>query len=157
MRRFGRHDISQRKWHAIKPQKHLPPSLNIHMDKDSQLIFESYLNRNKEVVEEKGKPEWLEKAEVKAELKQGQKVSDKEKGKVGLKGKKTDEDNEEDVEVTKSKPQYKGAREGKDIGAKGKNFKKIAASAGKKYGSAEAGKKVAGAALAKMRASGSRH
>ena len=33
----------------------------------------------------KGKPEWLEKAEVKAELKAGNKVSDKEEKKVGLK------------------------------------------------------------------------
>lgn len=32
------------------------------------------------------------------------------------------------------------------------NFKKIASSAGKKYGSAEAGKRVAGAILAKLRA-----
>ena len=34
---------------------------------------------------------------------------------------------------------------------KGKNFEKIAKSAGKKYGSKEAGKRVAGAILAKMR------
>lgn len=39
----------------------------------------------------------------------------------------------------------KEAQSGKDMGAKGKNFSKIAASAGKEYGSAEAGKKVAGA------------
>ena len=41
----------------------------------------------------------------------------------------------------------KKARAGKDIGAKGKNFEKIAKSAGKKYGSEEAGKKVAGAVM----------
>lgn len=46
----------------------------------------------------------------------------------------------------------KAARAGKDIGAKGKNFAKIAASAGERYGSAEAGKRVAGAILKKMRA-----
>ena len=45
----------------------------------------------------------------------------------------------------------KKARAGKDIGKPGKNFSKIAKSAGKKYGSKEAGDKVAGAILAKMR------
>lgn len=39
----------------------------------------------------------------------------------------------------------KEAKEGKDMGDSGKNFGKIAASAGKEYGSAAAGKKVAGA------------
>ncbi len=46
----------------------------------------------------------------------------------------------------------KEARKGKDIGKPGKNFAKIAAKAGKKYGSAAAGRRVAGAVLAKMRA-----
>jgi hypothetical protein len=46
----------------------------------------------------------------------------------------------------------KAAAAGKDIGKPGKNFAKIAASAGKKYGSAEAGKRVAGAVLGKLRA-----
>jgi hypothetical protein len=41
----------------------------------------------------------------------------------------------------------KKARAGKDIGEKGKNFEKIAKSASKKYGSEEAGKKVAGAVM----------
>lgn len=45
----------------------------------------------------------------------------------------------------------KMARKGKDIGKKGKNFSKIAKSAGKKYGSKAAGKRVAGAILAKLR------
>jgi hypothetical protein len=45
----------------------------------------------------------------------------------------------------------KEARKGKDIGKKGKMFSKIAKSAGKKYGSKEAGKKVAGAILKKLR------
>tara|TARA_B100000214_G_C23911230_1_gene601403 strand:- start:446 stop:1003 length:558 start_codon:yes stop_codon:yes gene_type:complete len=57
----------------------------------------------------------------------------------------------EEEEITKSNPQYKAARKGKDIGKPGKNFAKIAKSAGKKYGSKEAGKRVAGAILAKMR------
>ena len=45
----------------------------------------------------------------------------------------------------------KKARAGKDIGKPGKNFSKIAKSAGKKYGSKAAGERVAGAVLAKMR------
>ena len=46
----------------------------------------------------------------------------------------------------------KAARAGKDIGKPGKMFGKIAASAAKRYGSEERGKKVAGAVLAKLRA-----
>jgi hypothetical protein len=45
----------------------------------------------------------------------------------------------------------KKAAAGKDIGKPGKNFSKIAAGAAKKYGSAEAGKRVAGAVLNKLR------
>ena len=45
----------------------------------------------------------------------------------------------------------KKARAGKDIGKPGKNFEKIAKSAGEKYGSKERGEKVAGAVLAKLR------
>lgn len=45
----------------------------------------------------------------------------------------------------------KAARAGKDIGKPGKNFSKIAEKAGKEYGSAEAGRRVAGAVLAKLR------
>ncbi len=41
----------------------------------------------------------------------------------------------------------KKAVAGKDIGKKGKMFKEVAAKAAKKYGSAEAGKKVAAAAM----------
>lgn len=46
----------------------------------------------------------------------------------------------------------KAARAGKDIGAPGKNFASIAKAASEKYGSKEAGMKVAGAVLKKMRA-----
>ncbi len=46
----------------------------------------------------------------------------------------------------------KQAVKGKDIGKKGKNFSKIADKAARKYGSKEAGKRVAGAILAKLRA-----
>lgn len=45
----------------------------------------------------------------------------------------------------------KQAKKGKDIGKKGKNFAKIANKAAKKYGSKEAGKRVAGAVLNKLR------
>jgi hypothetical protein len=48
----------------------------------------------------------------------------------------------------------KAAAKGKDIGKPGKNFSKIAAKAAKEYGSAEAGKRVAGGILAKLRAKG---
>jgi len=55
-----------------------------------------------------------------------------------------------------SKKSYsaKAAAAGKDIGKKGKNFSKIAESAGEKYGSEEAGKRVAGAILKKLRKKG---
>ena len=45
----------------------------------------------------------------------------------------------------------KEAHKGKDIGKPGKNFDKIAKSAGKEYGSKKAGERVAGAILAKLR------
>lgn len=48
----------------------------------------------------------------------------------------------------------KMARSGKDMGKKGKNFSKIAAKAGKEYGSEEAGERVAGAVFQKLRRSG---
>ena len=52
---------------------------------------------------------------------------------------------------TKSYSAKKG-RKGMDLGKKGKNFGKIAASAGAKYGSKEAGERVAGAILRNLRA-----
>ena len=48
----------------------------------------------------------------------------------------------------------KSAAAGKDIGKPGKNFSKIAAKAGKEYGSTAAGKRVAGAVLNKLRNKG---
>ena len=45
----------------------------------------------------------------------------------------------------------KQAAKGRDIGKKGKAFGQIAEKAGKKYGSPEAGQRVAGAILAKLR------
>jgi hypothetical protein len=57
---------------------------------------------------------------------------------------------------TKRSYSAKAARKGKDIGKPGKNFSKIATKAGKKYGSKAAGKRVAGAILAKQRAKAKR-
>jgi hypothetical protein len=56
--------------------------------------------------------------------------------------------------ATKRSYSAKAARKGKDIGKRGKNFSKIEAKAGRKYGSKAAGKRVAGAILAKQRAKG---
>jgi hypothetical protein len=55
------------------------------------------------------------------------------------------------IEEARKSYSPKKARAGKDIGKPGKTFKKIAKSAEQKYGSEEAGKKVAGAVLAKLR------
>ena len=57
----------------------------------------------------------------------------------------------ESLQEAKKSYSAKEARKGKDIGKRGKMFGKIAKSAGKKYGSKEAGKKVAGAILKKLR------
>lgn len=46
----------------------------------------------------------------------------------------------------------KAAAAGKDIGKKGKQFSKIENKAAKEYGSKEAGARVAGAVLARLRA-----
>jgi hypothetical protein len=54
--------------------------------------------------------------------------------------------------MEEEKYSFKAARSGEDIGKPGKMFSKIAKKAGKKYGSEERGKKVAGAILAKIRA-----
>lgn len=45
----------------------------------------------------------------------------------------------------------KAGAAGKDLGKPGKNFSKIAAKAGKKYGSEAAGERVAGAVLKNLR------
>jgi hypothetical protein len=55
-------------------------------------------------------------------------------------------------EVDEASYSAKAARAGRDIGKPGKNFEKIARSAGERYGSKAAGERVAGAVLAKMRA-----
>lgn len=48
----------------------------------------------------------------------------------------------------------KEAHKGKDMGKKGKNFKKIEEKGEQEYGSKEAGEKVAGAIFQKMRKKG---
>ncbi len=63
------------------------------------------------------------------------------------------DDNEKKKVMSKSSAAKK-ARSGADMGKKGKNFSKIAAKAGKEYGSSAAGKRVAGAIFQKMRRAG---
>ena len=62
-------------------------------------------------------------------------------------------DMNDDILKTINEASYsaKAAHAGKDIGEPGKNFSKIAKNAAKHYGSKEAGLKVAGAILAKLR------
>lgn len=65
------------------------------------------------------------------------------------KGKK-DKMKEEVEEVTEDQIEEARFKKGQDVGKPGMNFKKIAAKAAAKYGSAEAGKRVAGAVLKKV-------
>lgn len=83
----------------------------------------------KEPKEKKEKKTAHEKGETKAEEKEEHKEEDKKKAK----------------ELDEAR-----FEKGEDVGEKGKNFAKIAKSAGEKYGSKEAGKKVAGAILKKV-------
>jgi hypothetical protein len=57
-------------------------------------------------------------------------------------------------EVMSKSTAAKKARKGEDLGKPGKNFSKIAKSAGKEYGSEEEGEKVAGSIFQKMRRGG---
>ena len=59
-----------------------------------------------------------------------------------------------DMDEAKEDYSAKKARAGKDIGKPGKNFKKISKDAAKRYGSKEAGDRVAGAILNKLRNEG---
>lgn len=61
-------------------------------------------------------------------------------------------DTNEEVEIDEATYSAKAARAGKDIGKPGKQFAKIAKSAAKRYDSKEAGERVAGAILKKLRA-----
>ena len=60
-------------------------------------------------------------------------------------------DTSEPIEEKKLSYSAKDAAAGKDIGKHGKTFQEIADKAAKKYGSKEAGERVAGAVLAKLR------
>lgn len=64
----------------------------------------------------------------------------------------TEEDMAEINALEEASYSAKDAAAGKDIGKPGKNFAKIADKAAAKYGSKEAGERVAGAILAKLRA-----
>lgn len=63
-------------------------------------------------------------------------------------------DDSEKPKVMSKPAAAKKAVQGKDMGKKGKNFSKIATKASKEYGSASAGKRVAGAIFQKMRKQG---
>ena len=71
-------------------QKKLDQNHNGHLDADdfaklrAKKKVKEAISRAKEVLEGKGKPKWLEKAEVEAEEKEGKKVSKKEEKKVGI-------------------------------------------------------------------------
>jgi len=69
---------------------------------------------------------------------------------AAMKKEETEQQNNEQID--EASYLAKSARAGKDIGKPGKMFSKIAASAAKRYGSAEAGKRVAGSILKKLRA-----
>lgn len=69
----------------------------------------------------------------------------------GWKSAKEEVEFEEEMIDEKAGYSAKAARAGKDIGKPGKAFGMIAKKAGERYGSAEAGKRVAGAILAKLR------
>jgi hypothetical protein len=58
----------------------------------------------------------------------------------------------EAVDVAEAGYSAKASRAGKDLGKPGKNFSKIAKGAAERYGSKEAGERVAGAVLKKLRA-----
>ena len=76
---------------------------------------------------------------------------DYEEDMYGMEGDESYAANENEVQEDNEGLSAKKARAGKDIGKPGKNFKKISDKAAKKYGSKEAGDRVAGAVLAKMR------
>ena len=81
------------------------------------------------------------------------KGGDKKDGKKGMSAKQEKYfGKKESVEEATGDYSAKKARAGKDIGKPGKQFAKIAAKAGKEYGSKERGEKVAGAVLKKLRA-----
>lgn len=87
-----------------------------------------------------GKKAWRRRNEIR-------RAQHKRHGTLGVKVPATEE-----VEIDEAAYSAKAGREGKDLGKPGKNFDKIAKSASKEYGSKEAGDRVAGAILKKIRA-----
>ena len=71
---------------------------------------------------------------------------------TGVKHEKVYAGDDDKDDLDESSYSAKAARAGKDIGKPGKEFAKIAKSAGERYGSKERGEKVAGAVLKKLRA-----
>jgi hypothetical protein len=90
-------------------------------------------------------------AQVKDKLKGLSKEQQKAVAKAVYRAVKQDSLKEQDVSEATGDYSAKKARAGKDIGKPGKQFAKIAKSAGEKYGSKERGEKVAGAVLSKLR------
>lgn len=84
-------------------------------------------------------------------LSAGKKKHDLEKKEKENKKEDDKKNDEKDTKKYDEKINHE-AREGKDLGKKGKNFDKIANKAGKEYGSEEAGKRVAGSIFQKMKA-----
>lgn len=80
---------------------------------------------------------------MKEDEEQVDEMSSKMKMKLGLYNKKSKNEEAEEVDEARFK-------KGQDVGQPGMNFKKIAASAAKRYGSKEAGQRVAGAVLKKV-------
>lgn len=85
-------------------------------------------------------------------LRAGKKAKMKEEVKVlpDDKEEADSEDDDEEVKGKKKKMDEARFKKGEDVGKPGMNFAKIAKSAAKRYGSEEAGKRVAGAVLKKV-------
>lgn len=134
-------DVKLPKWDKSKTTKH---SLKEYFDSLEQVMNEAEqvtiqpAQQNTQVIKQGNKTlGTVTNPQLAAQIKQS--IG---KGEMSLAGDEIGEDSEYSA---------KAARAGKDIGKPGKQFAKIAKSAGERYGSAEKGKKVAGAILAKLR------
>jgi hypothetical protein len=160
----------EEKWKSMKEKKDvvMPEALEKSPEKNQDVADKSYLKDKPGSVKSDlknlgrfitGKKETNEEVEQVDEVKKptGELKDACWKGytAVGMKmkgGRKVPNCVPEEVELEeKAGYSAKDARAGKDIGKPGKAFSKIAKSAGERYGSAERGKKVAGAILAKLR------
>jgi hypothetical protein len=118
--------------------------LNLYMDNG----VESLLKTVEKIKEEASNDEFHKEVDVNKKKAEG-KVEQPEVAKGAVKAVAVTK--EEIEQVDEASYSAKAARAGEDIGKPGKMFGKIAASAAKRYGSEEKGKKVAGAVLAKLR------